>query len=106
MGHHLRKYFKKVKKGLYLFLCGAILKLEILFSRLVKGRASQSKISRVIFDYFFGIILCSESEGIMNNDNETIELPWENKTEDHSSVEVPSPLTQDELEELMHEIRF
>ena len=42
----------------------------------------------------------------MNNDNETIELPWENKTEDHSSVEVPSPLTQDELEELMHEIRF
>jgi len=29
LGHHLRKYFKKVKKGLYLFLCGAILKLEI-----------------------------------------------------------------------------
>jgi hypothetical protein len=40
----------------------------------------------------------------MNNDTETIELPWENTSQDLSSD--PTPLTQDELEELMHEIRF
>lgn len=40
----------------------------------------------------------------MNNDNETIELPWESKADDTASSS--SPLTQDELDELMHEIRF
>jgi hypothetical protein len=40
----------------------------------------------------------------MNNDNETVELPWESKPEDTASD--TTPLTQDELEELMHEIRF
>ena len=40
----------------------------------------------------------------MNNDNETVELPWESKSEDTASD--TTPLTQYELEELMHEIRF
>jgi hypothetical protein len=40
----------------------------------------------------------------MNNDNETIELPWESESADAASDS--TPLTQDELEELMHEIRF
>lgn len=40
----------------------------------------------------------------MNNDNETVELPWEVKSEKTSSDK--TPLTQDELEEIMHEIRF
>jgi hypothetical protein len=42
----------------------------------------------------------------MNNDNETVELPWENKKEDNSSSDSSAPLTDEELEELMHEIRF
>lgn len=42
----------------------------------------------------------------MNNDKETIELPWENKSEDPSSASLASPLSQDELDELMKEIRF
>jgi hypothetical protein len=41
----------------------------------------------------------------MNNDNETITLPWEDKKEDDGSS-ASAPLTQDELEEVLFEIRY
>lgn len=75
-----------------------------LFFRIITVRASSTENTRVKFLYFFGKILNSKSEGIMNNDTETIELPWEKPSQDLSSDS--TPLTQDELEELMHEIRF
>lgn len=44
----------------------------------------------------------------MDNNNSVITLPWEeNKEKDESLNTSPqSPLTEDELEEVIHEIRF
>lgn len=41
----------------------------------------------------------------MHNDNETITLPWEDKKEEDTSS-VSAPLSQDELEEVLFEIRY